>query len=482
MSSINRMNRDCNYQLLLVISLCLPTQIITQQSEAQSQPYGIKQRVPNTSLLIDLSEGQPARRLSETGLFTDITHQTVAPGIIPYTVNSPFWSDGAFKTRYFALPYQSKVEFSPKDPWIFPPNTVLVKTFSLEFVRGDSTSRQPIETRFMVKDDAQEAWKGFSYEWNEDGTEAYLLDESQNKTFFIIDPSAPEGYTEQRYFYPGPKDCTFCHREAAGRALGARTGQLNGDFTYGTVIDNQLRTLNHIGFFTRDIKLTADQWARWPNPLDESEPLELRARSYLAANCAHCHRPDGVARADFDVRYDTPTESSRTVGISPSLGRLDAEPEKARIIQPGSAAGSTLFLRTQNFSSFRMPPIGTSALDLNGTDVLRRWIDSMSPTTSINHNRDLPVNFTLGQNYPNPFNAATRIDFSLAYTARVNLSIFDITGQKVYTLVDGTLGAGHHTLQWSGTVKNGDIAGSGAYFYRLQTDRESETKRLVLLK
>ena len=88
----------------------------------------------------------------------------------------------------------------------------------------------------MVKDGAQEAWRGFSYEWNEDGTEAYLLDESQHKTFFIVDPSAPEGYTEQRYFYPGPKDCTFCHREAAGRALGARTGQLNGDFTYSVNI------------------------------------------------------------------------------------------------------------------------------------------------------------------------------------------------------------------------------------------------------
>ena len=164
-----------------------------------------------------------------------------------------------------------------------------------------------------------------------------------------------------------------------------RTGQLNGDFTYGAVRDNQLRALNNIGFFTRDIGPSQDQWARWPNPLDESEPLELRARSYLAANCAHCHRPDGVSRADFDVRFSTPTETSRTVGISPSLGRLDAEPEQARIIQPGSADGSTLYLRTQNFSSFRMPPMGTSVLDQDGTDVLRRWIEGMSSPTSVPH-------------------------------------------------------------------------------------------------
>ncbi len=473
------MDRPFSYSLLVIFFLCIS---ITQQARAQEEPYGLKERVPNTSLRINLSEGPPAQRLSQTGLFTDIASHTVSPGLIPYAVNSPFWSDGAIKTRYFAVPEQSQVEFSAEDHWIFPPNTVLVKNFFLEFVRGDPNSRQPIETRFMVKDSSTDQWKGFSYQRNDEGTEAYLLDESQYKTFFIVDPSAPEGYTEQRYFYPGPEDCTFCHREAAGRALGARTGQLNGNFTYGTVRDNQLRALNSIGFFTRDISPTQDRWARWPNPLDESEPLELRARSYLAANCAHCHRPDGVSRADFDVRFSTSTETSRTVGISPSLGRLDAEPEQARIIQPGSADGSTLYLRTQNFSSFRMPPMGTSVLDQDGTDVLRRWIEGMSSPTGIHRVEAQPENFTLGQNYPNPFNAATSIDFSLAHTARVNLSIFDISGQKVHTLVDETLGAGRHTVQWPGVGSNGQIVASGAYFYRLQTDRASETKRLILLK
>ena len=90
--------------------------------------------------------------------------------------------------------------------------------------------------------------------------------------------------------------------------------------------------------------------------------------------------------------------------------------------------------------------------------------------------------FALHQNYPNPFNAATSIDFSLAHTARVNLSIFDISGQKVHTLVDETLGAGRHTVRWPGVGSNGQIVASGAYFYRLRTDRASETKRLILLK
>lgn len=463
----------------LILIFCAFSQ---QPCDAQEQPYGLQQRVPNTSLLIDLSMAPPAHLLSETGLFTDIASQTIAPGIIPYTVNSPFWSDGALKSRYFALPNNAQVEFSAEGHWTFPPNTVLVKNFSLEFVRGEPTSRQLVETRFMVKNGDKEEWSGFSYQWNEDATEAYLLKESQYTTFFIVDSTIPEGYADQRYFYPGPGDCTFCHREAAGRALGTRTGQLNRNFAYGAVEDNQLRTLNHIGFFTRDISGALDQYPRWPNPLDESEPLELRARSYLAANCSHCHRPDGVARADFDVRFETPTRTSRTVGISPSLGRLDAEPESARIIQPGRAGSSTLYLRTQNFSSFRMPPLGTSVLDREGTEVLRRWIEQMSPATNVNYAKTQPSLFSLGQNYPNPFNASTTIEFSLAHSAQVSLSIFDVSGQKIQTLIETALQAGPHTVRWEGTGRDGHPAGSGAYFYRLQADGTSETKRLILLK
>ena len=85
-----------------------------------------------------------------------------------------------------------------------------------------------------------------------------------------------------------------------------------------------------------------------------------------------------------------------------------------------------------------MPPMGTSVLDQDGTDVLRRWIEGMSSPTSVHRTEAQPANFTLGQNYPNPLNAATSIDFSLAHTTRVNLSIFDIRGQQVPTLAPNT--------------------------------------------
>jgi uncharacterized repeat protein (TIGR03806 family) len=438
--------------------------------------------VPNTSLLIDLTAGPPATALSATGLFSDTAKQIVAPGIIPYSVNSPLWSDGTYKTRFFALPGDAQIDFSNEGAWLFPPNTVLVKNFYLEFVKGDPASRQIIETRFLVKDGQSDEWKGFSYQWNDDATDAVLLRESAYLTFFVADAEVPDGFTQQRYFYPGPEDCSLCHREAAGRVLGPRTGQLNGELDYGGTTDNQLRTLNHIGLFSEDIGEEYNGFPQWANPRDESAPIATRARAYLAANCSHCHRPSGVDRAFFDLRYDTPLEHSRTVGISPSLGRLDAEPENVRIINPGNADNSTLLLRTLNFSSFRMPPIASSVLDEHGTQLLRRWIDGLSASTDIKTGDAQPRQFALAQNYPNPFNPTTTIEYTIAASGPTDLAIFNVLGQQVRSLISGEHHAGRYAIQWDGRSDNGISAASGVYFYRLSSVGSERTRRLLLLK
>jgi hypothetical protein len=66
------------------------------------------------------------RLLSQTGAFTDTARLQAAPGLIPYTVNSPLWSDGAVKSRWMALPNGTKIEFSEKGEWKFPNGTVFV--------------------------------------------------------------------------------------------------------------------------------------------------------------------------------------------------------------------------------------------------------------------------------------------------------------------------------------------------------------------
>jgi len=451
-------------------------------SWGQDGPYGLEERVPNTSLLIDLSAGPPPQTISASGLFSDLSTLEPAPGLIPYGVNAELWSDGAYKTRYLALPGSAQIEFSPDGYWKFPANSVLVKNFYLEFTKGDPASRQIVETRFLIKNGDADEWKGLSYQWNEDASDAALLSDSATLSFFIEDADSPDGFSEQQYFFPGPEDCTLCHREAAGRVLGPQTAQLNGDYAYDGIVDNQLRTLNHIGVFSEDIGEQYDDFPRWANPRDETLSLETRARAYLATNCSHCHRPNGVDRADIDLRYEIPLSQTNTVDWAPMLGRLDAP--DARVISPGNADNSTILLRLLTFSSNRMPPVASSIIDEHGTALLRAWIDQLDIATAITRETivDLPIAPALFQSHPNPFNPTTTIEYQLHAYGPIHLAIYDVLGQKVRTLINAERAAGRHSIQWDGRDDAGLSAASGVYLYRLRAGTFQETHQLTLLR
>lgn len=94
----------------------------------------------------------------------------------------------------------------------------------------------------------------------------------------------------------------------------------------------------------------------------------------------------------------------------------------------------------------------------------------------------LPSGFELGQNYPNPFNPTTEIGFALPANADVELSIFNVLGQKVATLVEGQQPAGYHTVTWNGTNSDGSSVASGIYFYRITSEKFNTSKKMMLLK
>jgi len=94
----------------------------------------------------------------------------------------------------------------------------------------------------------------------------------------------------------------------------------------------------------------------------------------------------------------------------------------------------------------------------------------------------LPIEFGLAQNYPNPFNPETIIKFDIKHRTDVNISIFNILGQKVTTLADSEFEAGHYQATWNGTDDNGKSVSSGMYFYRLEADEFTDTKKMIMLK
>jgi hypothetical protein len=173
------------------------------------------------------------------------------------------------------------------------------------------------------------------------------------------------------WHYPSRDECLSCHSQAAGWALGFNTPQLNREFNYDGFTDNQIASFSHAGYFSSDVTgihtlraLAAATNTAWS--------LEYRVRSYLAANCAQCHRPGTDCLALWDARLSTPTA---TAGIL--KGRLvfplGADPN-GRVLVPGSLEHSMLLFRIANLGSFHMPPLATSVVNMEAINLLREWI------------------------------------------------------------------------------------------------------------
>ena len=95
----------------------------------------------------------------------------------------------------------------------------------------------------------------------------------------------------------------------------------------------------------------------------------------------------------------------------------------------------------------------------------------------------IPKSALLYSNYPNPFNPETTISFSIPEASEVNVSIYNIKGQKVKTLLDGKLSTGKHSVVWYGDDELGNQAGSGIYFYQLaMNDKVAKVRKCLLLK
>ena len=113
----------------------------------------------------------------------------------------------------------------------------------------------------------------------------------------------------------------------------------------------------------------------------------------------------------------------------------------------------------------------------NGTVEIHRGRPTSVPTTE-----PLPEEFTLQQNYPNPFNPETVIRYQLPQDSEVKLSIYNVLGQKIRTLVNANKEAGYYDATWDGRDNAGQQVASGVYLYRLRAGEFTEVKKLMLLR
>jgi metal-sulfur cluster biosynthetic enzyme len=105
--------------------------------------------------------------------------------------------------------------------------------------------------------------------------------------------------------------------------------------------------------------------------------------------------------------------------------------------------------------------------------------------TSVNEQGEestVPKSYILSQNYPNPFNSSTEVSFTLPVRGNVELSIYNLAGQKVATLVQGTRGAGAYTVHWDGRDDSGKELASGVFLYQMRAGNQVKTRKLLLLR
>ncbi len=309
------------------------------------------------------AQGTPApdafpKLLSQTGCVDPKDATKPAPGVIPYDLISPLWSDGAKKERFLAIPDGTTITINADGDWDLPKGSIAMKTFAVDGKR--------VETRLFMRH-ADGGWAGYTYEWNDQGTDAALLPAGKVK---------PVGTGTQVWSYPSRTQCIQCHSQAAGSTIGLETQQLNRDAVYPSTnrISNELATLDHIGMFAKPLTGPPATLPALPDPAGTAA-IDARARSYLHANCSHCHRLNGGGQGTMDLRYSQAFKDTVTCNAANTQGPTGTA---TKLLVPGSPTTSILSLRMHGTDAKRMPPVAVSILDPLGTKVIDDWITGVT--------------------------------------------------------------------------------------------------------
>lgn len=315
-------------------------------------------------------------KLTEYGFFKgNPANQQPAAGVVPYTLNTPLFSDYAEKLRFVKLPAGQAVAYNDTAVLAFPVGTTLIKTFyyPVDF-RDPAKGRRLIETRLLVHQ--PEGWKALDYVWNDEQTDAFLEVAGDTKTVSYIDGAGKSH--QQAYTIPNQNQCKGCHnRNEKLMPIGPSVRQLNGELAYSSGRENQLTHWQRTAMLTGLPALAKCPKAPvWNDPKTGS--LNDRARIWLDINCAHCHNPTGPAMTsglNLSVSAQDPT----------ALGLLKTPVAAGRgsggrsyDIVPGKPDESILIYRLHSTDpGVMMPELGRKTVHAESLELLREWIMAM---------------------------------------------------------------------------------------------------------
>ena len=321
----------------------------------------------------------PFLKLSEYHFFIGpMKNMTPAYKVIPYAPASSLFTDYALKKRFIWMPEGVKATYVADNKTLeFPVGTVLIKSFYYNTIQPGNTTRI-IETRLMVRN--ADGWKFYEYLWNDDQTDADLVvgeDFSNGSTTTITFKKPNDEIITTDYRIPSDAECYACHKKnEQPTPIGVKPQNLNVNYAYPRGDKNQLQYLLQQGYlqsYPSSIVTTVDYH-------DTTKPLDLRLRSYVDINCAHCHQDN--ARCDYRALRFAFSETSNptNIGICVTADEV-LSPSLEKLINPGNFDKSVVHFRlSSNEESERMPLLGRSVVHDEGVTLLEQWISSLTQT------------------------------------------------------------------------------------------------------
>lgn len=343
---------------------------------------------PGSPVVVDLTQ-VPYPKLSDYKFFEgNMKNQVPSQGVLLYEPASSLFTDYAHKKRFIWMPDGSKAIFNGDDQVLeLPVGAALIKTFYYDKVQPSNTTRI-IETRVMIR--KATGWIFAEYVWNNEQTEAVL---NMAGSFTAISWDENGIIKSTNYRIPSEEQCIVCHKTKeiiSGQEvtshipIGIKPQNLNFNRTYDSGPQNQLLKWVDYGYLESDFTLPSANHTT-VDYNDASKSLELRVRSYVDINCAHCHQND--KHCDYrPMRFAFAESGDEANGLT-NMGvcvdtqdMQDFPPALGRIVTPGNVNRSMLFYRlnTEN-ESYRMPLHGRTIIHEEGIALIQDWINSLAP-------------------------------------------------------------------------------------------------------
>jgi len=359
------------YSLVLVLLISAISFIMHSCKKVEPQEVVVPTpTVPNTGVNVPMT-GALHGKLSDYRFFAgELKNQQAVAGVYTYEPISSLFTDYALKKRFIWMPSGVKATYEgDANNLEFPTGTILVKNFYYDHIQpGDVT--KILETRIMIKQ--QGGWVFAEYLWNDAQTEAFL---DMNGSYKSISWNQNGTNMSTNYRIPSQTECMVCHKiNDQPIPIGVKPQSMNKSYPYADGEMNQLQKMVEMGFLDASIPSSITSVVDY---MDESQSLDLRLRSYLDINCAHCHSAN--KHCDYrPIRLAfSETEVKENMGLCVEPGEI-LDPAMNFILAPNNVQRSLMHFRlNSNNEAVRMPLLGKSLVHQEGVALLEDWINSI---------------------------------------------------------------------------------------------------------